>query len=110
MFDLVQPFGPGWRDGCGGREAWLRGQHSPHLLPVGTSVSKRSLPSSLGRWIKGSAMREMDTLRERAAQLRALAIKARQDGKPLLADEITRLVIELSYQADALDREQAAAE
>src|SRR5262249_45209701 len=27
MFDLVQPFGPGWRDGCGGREAWLRGQH-----------------------------------------------------------------------------------
>jgi hypothetical protein len=36
--------------------------------------------------------------------LRALAIKAREDGKPLLADEITRLVIELSDQADAMDR------
>ena len=49
-------------------------------------------------------MREPDRLRERAAQLRALAIKAREDGKPLLADEITKLVIELSDQADALDR------
>ena len=49
-------------------------------------------------------MREQDKLRERAAQLRALAIKAREDGKPLLADEITKLVIELSDQADALDR------
>jgi hypothetical protein len=49
-------------------------------------------------------MREPDTLRERAAQLRALAIKAREDGKPLLADEITRLVVELSDQADAMDR------
>jgi hypothetical protein len=36
--------------------------------------------------------------------LRALAIKAREDGKPLLADEITRLVIEFSDQADALER------
>jgi hypothetical protein len=50
------------------------------------------------------AMRELDTLRDRAAQLRALAIKACEDGKPLLADEITRLVIELSEQADASDR------
>jgi hypothetical protein len=50
-------------------------------------------------------MREQsDTLRERAAQLRALAIKAREDGKPVLADEITRLVVELSDQADALER------
>ena len=49
-------------------------------------------------------------LRERAAQLRALAIKAREEGKPLLAEEITKLVTELSDQADALDREQAAAE
>jgi hypothetical protein len=50
-------------------------------------------------------MREQsDTLRERAAQLRALAIKARENGKPLLADEITRLVVELSDQADALER------
>jgi len=49
-------------------------------------------------------MREQDKLRERAAQLRALAIKAREDGKPLLADEMTKLVIELSDQADALDR------
>jgi hypothetical protein len=49
-------------------------------------------------------MREPDTLRERAAQLRTLAIKAREDGKPLLADEITRFVIELSDQAAALER------
>jgi hypothetical protein len=49
-------------------------------------------------------MRDSDTLRERAAQLRALSIKAREDGKPLLADEITNLVIELSDQAEALDR------
>ena len=48
-------------------------------------------------------MREQDKLREPAAQLRALAIKAREDGKPLLADEITKLVIELTDQADALD-------
>ena len=47
---------------------------------------------------------QSDTLRERAAQLRALAIKARENGKPLLADEITRLVVELSDQADALER------
>ena len=37
-------------------------------------------------------MRKPDTLYDRAAQLRALAIKAREDGKPLLAEEITRLV------------------
>ena len=49
-------------------------------------------------------MREPGKLRDRAAQLRALAVKAREDGKPLLADEITRLVVELSDQADALDR------
>ena len=56
-------------------------------------------------------MRERpDTLRERAAQLRALAIKAREDGKPLLADEVTRLVVELSDQADALDRGQRQGE
>jgi hypothetical protein len=55
-------------------------------------------------------MREPGMLRERAAQLRALAIKAREEGKPLLAEEITKLVTELSDQADALDREQAATE
>src|SRR5262249_47725248 len=59
---------------------------------------------------EGSAMREQDKLRERAAQLRALAIKAREDGKPLLADEITKLVIELSDQADALDRGERQSE
>jgi hypothetical protein len=55
-------------------------------------------------------MREPDKLRERAAQLRALAIKAREDGKPLLADEITKLVIELSDQADALNRGERQSE
>ena len=59
---------------------------------------------------EGSAMREQDKLRERTAQLRALAIKAREDGKPLLADEITNLVIELSEQADALDRGERQSE
>jgi hypothetical protein len=49
-------------------------------------------------------MRASDMLRNRAAQLRAMAIKAREDGKPLLADEITKLVIELSDQAAAMDR------
>jgi hypothetical protein len=49
-------------------------------------------------------MRDSDMLRDRAAQLRAMAIKAREDGKPLVADEITKLVIELSDQADAMDR------
>ena len=49
-------------------------------------------------------MRASDMLRNRAAQLRAMAIKAREDGKPVLADEITRLVVELSDQADALER------
>ena len=49
-------------------------------------------------------MRASDILRNRAAQLRAMAIKAREDGKPLLADEITKLVIELSDQAAAMDR------
>jgi hypothetical protein len=51
-------------------------------------------------------MREPDTLRERAAQLRALAIKAREDGKPLLAAEITKLAIETSDQADEMDRHE----
>ena len=52
-------------------------------------------------------MRDSDTLRERAARLRALAIKAREDGKQLLAEEITKLVIELSDQADDMDRRAA---
>ena len=51
-------------------------------------------------------MREPGKLRDRAAQLRALAVKAREDGKPLLADEITNLVIELSEQAEALERSE----
>jgi hypothetical protein len=49
-------------------------------------------------------MREPGELHERAAQLRAMAIKAREDNKPLLAEEITKLVIELFDQADAVDR------
>jgi hypothetical protein len=49
-------------------------------------------------------MRDSDTLRERAAQLRALALKARQEGKALLSDEITKLAIEASDKADEMDR------
>jgi hypothetical protein len=55
-------------------------------------------------------MWEPDTLRERAAPLRTLAIKAREDGKPLLAEEITRLVIELSDHADGLERSERQGE
>jgi hypothetical protein len=38
------------------------------------------------------------------------SIKAREDGKPLLAGEITKLVIELSDQVDALDRGERQSE
>ena len=55
-------------------------------------------------------MREPGKLRDRAAQLRALAVKAREDGKPLLADEITKLVIALSERADTMDQSEAQSE
>jgi hypothetical protein len=51
-------------------------------------------------------MRVSDRLRDRAARLRALAIKARDQGKPSLPAEITRLVTELSDQADDMDRRE----
>jgi hypothetical protein len=49
-------------------------------------------------------MRESDKLRDRAARLLALAVKAREDDKFLLADEITMLATEASNQADEMDR------
>jgi hypothetical protein len=49
-------------------------------------------------------MRESDKLRDRAARLFALAVKAREDDKFLLADEITILATEASNQADEMDR------
>jgi hypothetical protein len=39
-----------------------------------------------------------------------MAIKAREDGKPLLAGEITKLVVELSDHADAMDRTEGRSE
>jgi hypothetical protein len=56
------------------------------------------------------SMRESDKLRNQAAQLRAHAIKAREDGKPLLADEITRQIVELTDHADAMDRSDERSE
>ena len=49
-------------------------------------------------------MRDTDELRERAAQMRVMAIEAREAGKLLLAEEITRLLMELIEQADQMDR------
>jgi hypothetical protein len=55
-------------------------------------------------------MRHSDVLRDRAARLRQLAIKAREDGKPLLAQELTKIVIELSEEADDVDRRDSRSE
>jgi hypothetical protein len=49
-------------------------------------------------------MRGSDSLRDRAARLLALALKARESGKSLLSEEITKLAIEASNQADEMDR------
>jgi len=49
-------------------------------------------------------MRGSDSLRDRAARLLALALKARESGKSLLSEEITKLAIEASDQADEMDR------
>jgi hypothetical protein len=46
---------------------------------------------------------------QRLASL-ACRIKARADGKPLLANEITNLVVELSDQADAMERSEGRSE
>jgi hypothetical protein len=43
-------------------------------------------------------------LRDRAARLRELAIKAREEGKALLSNEIADLAIEASDQADEMDQ------
>jgi hypothetical protein len=51
-------------------------------------------------------MRDSNTLRDRAARLLALALEARDDGKFLLSEEITKLAIEASDQADEMDRRE----
>jgi hypothetical protein len=51
-------------------------------------------------------MRDSDRLRDRAARLFALALKAREDDKFLLSDEITKLAIEASDQADDMDQRE----
>jgi hypothetical protein len=51
-------------------------------------------------------MRDSDKLRDRAARLLALALKAREDDKLLLSEEITKLAIEASDQADEMDRRE----
>ena len=75
------------------------------FLPRGTIVGKPTLPHRI--WNDDCpSMQDPDKLRDRAARLRALAIKAREEGKPLLADEITRLVSEISEQADEVERQK----
>ena len=60
MLDLAQPVGSGG-DGCGRGNAGLEGQHGSHVLPVGTSVGKRSFPSSPGEMERRfRAMRESE--------------------------------------------------
>jgi hypothetical protein len=51
-------------------------------------------------------MGDSDRVRDRATRLFALALKAREDGKLLLAEEITRLAIEASDHADEMDRDE----
>jgi hypothetical protein len=51
-------------------------------------------------------MRDSDGVRDRAARLRALALKAEDDGKLLLAAEIRRLAAEARDQADEMDRRE----
>ena len=49
-------------------------------------------------------MRDSDRLRDRAARSLALALKAREDDKLLLSEEIIKLATEASDQADEMDR------
>jgi hypothetical protein len=49
-------------------------------------------------------MRESDRLRDRAGRLFALARKAHEEDKFLLAGEITKLATEARDQADEMDR------
>jgi len=49
-------------------------------------------------------MRDSDRLRDRAARLLALALKAREDDKLLMSEEIIKLATEASDQADEMDR------
>ena len=51
-------------------------------------------------------MRDSDRLRDRATRLLALALKAREDGKLLLAEEIIKLATEASDQADEMDQRE----
>jgi hypothetical protein len=51
-------------------------------------------------------MRDSDKLRDRADRLLALAVKAHEDGKLLLAAEIRRLAAEATDQADEMDRRE----
>ena len=51
-------------------------------------------------------MRGSDSLRDRAARLFALAMRAQEDGKLLLAEEITKLAIEASDRADEMDQSE----
>jgi hypothetical protein len=47
-------------------------------------------------------MSDAEQIRSRAARLFALALKAREDGKPQLADEITKLASEALDHAKAM--------
>jgi hypothetical protein len=51
-------------------------------------------------------MRDSDRLRDRATRLLALALKAREGSKHLLAEEIIKLATEASDQADEMDQRE----
>jgi hypothetical protein len=49
-------------------------------------------------------MSDADQLRDRATRLLALALKARDDGHPQYADELTQLAFEAFEQATDMER------
>jgi hypothetical protein len=52
----------------------------------------------------GCPMSDADQLRDRATRLLALALKARDDGHPQYADELTQLASEAFDQATDMER------
>jgi hypothetical protein len=59
---------------------------------------------SASRVVRGCPMSDADQLRDRATRLLALALKARDDGHPQYADELTQLASEAFDQATDMER------
>jgi hypothetical protein len=56
------------------------------------------------RVVHGCPMSDADQLRDRATRLLALALKARDNGHPQYADELTQLASEAFDQATDMER------